>query len=204
MDDRDTTLCFNSYPRHPILFLVSNQFKVIIMSTMETSGATNRVTGNEKPNNEATKRLQKELMELMMSGAKGISAFPDGDTLFRWAATIEGPKDTLYEGLKFKLSLDFPARYPYVAPLVRFKTTCFHPNIDSEGNICLDILKDKWTALYDVRTVLISIQSLLNEPNLDSPLDPTAASLWPKQSRFKEIMLSKYDGDENKSKTVSK
>lgn len=56
--------------------------------------------------------------------------------------------------------------------------------------------QDKWTALYDVRTVLISIQSLLNEPNLDSPLDPMAASLWPKQAQFKEVMLSRYDGSE--------
>jgi ubiquitin-conjugating enzyme E2 C len=174
------------------------------MAEVRESGIPEGATGREKPNNEATKRLQKELMELMMSGSKGISAFPEGDTLFRWIATIEGPKETIYEGLKFKLSLDFPAKYPYVAPIVRFKTTCFHPNIDSEGNICLDILKDKWTALYDVRTVLISIQSLLNEPNLDSPLDPTAAAHWPKQTQFKEIMLSRYNANENKSKTLNK
>jgi len=157
-------------------------------------------TGKKEGQNEATKRLQRELMELMLSGVPGISAFPEGDNLFRWIGTIEGPKDTIYENLKFKLTLDFTAKYPYVAPVVKFITTCFHPNVDSEGNICLDILKDKWTALYDVRTVLISIQSLLNEPNLDSPLDPMAASLWPKQAQFKEMMLSRYDGSEE-SKT---
>lgn len=59
----------------------------------------------------------------------------------RWIGTIEGPKDTIYENLKFKLTLDFTAKYPYVAPVVQFITTCFHPNVDSEGNICLDILK---------------------------------------------------------------
>jgi len=158
------------------------------------------VAGKKEGQNEATKRLQRELMELMLSGDKGISAFPEGDNLFRWIGTIEGPKDTIYDGLKFKLTLDFTAKYPYVAPVVQFVTTCFHPNIDSEGNICLDILKDKWTALYDVRTVLISIQSLLNEPNLESPLDPMAATLWTKQAQFKEMMLSKYDGNETKTK----
>jgi ubiquitin-conjugating enzyme E2 C len=137
-------------------------------------------------------------MELMLSGDKGISAFPEGDNLFKWIGTIDGPKETCYETLKFKLSLEFTTKYPYVAPVVQFVTTCFHPNIDGEGNICLDILKDKWTALYDVRTVLISIQSLLNEPNLESPLDPMAASLWSKQLQFKEMMLSKYDGNEGK------
>jgi len=179
---------------------------------MEAASENNRLghnhamkggSGKEKGHNEATKRLQRELMELMMQSgeAKGISAFPETDNLFRWIGTIEGPKDTVYEGLKFKLALDFTAKYPYVAPVVQFVTTCFHPNIDSEGNICLDILKDKWTALYDVRTVLISIQSLLNEPNLESPLDPMAASLWCKQAQFKEMMMSKYDGSlESKTK----
>jgi ubiquitin-conjugating enzyme E2 C len=174
-------------------------------TTSENSRLTNNVPlkesagGKEKGHNEASKRLQRELMELMMQsgggGKEGISAFPETDNLFRWIGTIEGPKETIYEGLKFKLTLDFTAKYPYVAPVVQFMTTCFHPNIDSEGNICLDILKDKWTALYDVRTVLLSIQSLLNEPNLESPLDPMAASLWSKQVQFKEMMLSKYDGN---------
>jgi ubiquitin-protein ligase len=67
----------------------------------------------------------------------------------------------VYAGLTYKLTLEFPHSYPYSAPVVRFLTPCFHPNVDSVGNICLDILKDKWSALYDVRTILLSIQSLL-------------------------------------------
>ena len=102
-------------------------------------------------------------MTLMMSGDKGISAFPDGDKLLSWVATVEGPADSVYEGLKYKLRLDFKAGYPYTAPTVRFTTACFHPNVDQHGNICLDILKEKWSALYEVRTILLSIQSLLGE-----------------------------------------
>jgi len=59
----------------------------------------------------------------------------------RWIATIDGPKDSVYENLKFKLSLKFPQNYPYTPPTIRFITCCFHPNIDSDGVICLDILK---------------------------------------------------------------
>lgn len=66
-----------------------------------------------------------------------------------------------YEELRYKLSLEFPSGYPYTAPTVRFLTPCYHPNVDTQGNICLDILKEKWSALYDVRTILLSIQSLL-------------------------------------------
>ena len=96
-----------------------------------------------------------------MSNDKGISAFPDGDKLFEWIATVNGPADSVYDGLKYKLRLEFPAAYPYTAPTVKFVTPCFHPNVDQHGNICLDILKEKWSALYEVRTILLSIQSLL-------------------------------------------
>lgn len=67
----------------------------------------------------------------------------------------------VYEGLRYKLSLEFPSGYPYNAPRVKFITPCFHPNVDENGFICLDILKEKWSALYDVRSILLSIQSLL-------------------------------------------
>ncbi|XP_027459324.1 ubiquitin-conjugating enzyme E2 C-like isoform X3 [Zalophus californianus] len=97
------------------------------------------------------KRLLQELMTLMMS---------------------------VYEDLRYKLSLEFPSGYPYNAPTVKFLTPCYHPNVDTQGNICLDILKDKWSALYDVRTILLSIQSLLGEPNIVSPLNTHAAELW--------------------------
>lgn len=151
-------------------------------------------------NGEAAKRLQRELMQLMMSQDKSVSAFPEGDNIFKWVATINGPESTVYSGLKFKLSLVFSPRYPYAAPTVNFITRCFHPNVDSDGNICLDILKDKWTALLDVRTMLLSIQSLLGEPNLDSPLDPTASLLWSKPNDFTKALLQRYDfGNENRS-----
>ena len=71
---------------------------------------------------------------------------------------------SIVSGMKFKLKLEFPPGYPYTAPTVKFTTTCFHPNVDMDGNICLDILKEKWSALYEVRTILLSIQSLLGKP----------------------------------------
>lgn len=105
-------------------------------------------------------------MSLMMNAPPGISAFPTTEiSLLHWNATITGPADTPYAGLIFKLCFDFGDAYPYKAPDVRFKTPIFHPNIDFSGRICLDILKEKWTASYNVQTVLLSLQSLLGEPN---------------------------------------
>ncbi|XP_039354521.1 ubiquitin-conjugating enzyme E2 C [Mauremys reevesii] len=138
------------------------------------------------------KRLQQELMALMMAGDKGISAFPESDNLFRWIGTIDGAAGTVYEELRYKLSLEFPDGYPYNAPTVKFLTPCYHPNVDTQGNICLDILKDKWSALYDVRTILLSIQSLLGEPNIESPLNTHAAELWKNQAAFKKHLQETY------------
>nr|SVE73831.1 EOG090X0DZY [Daphnia atkinsoni] len=139
-----------------------------------------------------SKRLQQELLTLMLSGDKGISAFPDGDDVFSWIGTIIGPQGTVFEGLMYKLSLAFPNGYPFTAPTVKFVTPCFHPNVDTYGNICLDILKDKWSALYDVRTILLSIQSLLGDPNNDSPLNGQAAQLWSDQVAYKKLLLEKF------------
>jgi ubiquitin-conjugating enzyme E2 C len=152
--------------------------------------------GSGATTQQVSKRLQSELMTLMMSGDKGISAFPDGDNLLSWIGTVEGPVESVYEGLKYKLRLEFPAGYPYQSPTVKFTTPCFHPNVDSHGNICLDILKEKWSALYEVRTILLSIQSLLGEPNNESPLNTHAAELWANKVQYKKYLLEKYEKDQ--------
>ena len=55
---------------------------------------------------------------------------------------------------------EYGADYPFKAPTVKFDTPCFHPNVDQYGNICLDILKEKWSAAYSVHTVLLSVRLL--------------------------------------------
>lgn len=146
-----------------------------------------------KDNHAVSKRLHKELMVLMMSSEKGISAFPDGENIFKWIGTIAGPEDTPYTGHKYRLQLEFPNSYPYAAPVVKFLTPCYHPNVDLAGSICLDILKEKWSALYDVRTILLSIQSLLAEPNNDSPLNAQASQMWANQAEYKTYLTEFYE-----------
>ncbi|RNA21878.1 Ubiquitin-conjugating enzyme E2 C [Brachionus plicatilis] len=171
------------------------------MSGSEQQVATNSSSGKKndsvqtvtKDKHSVSKRLQQELMSLMMSGEKGVSAFPDGDNLFKWIGTIQGPIGTVYEGLEYRLILDFPNGYPIVAPKVKFESSCFHPNVDENGNICLDILREKWSATYDVLSILLSVQSLLGDPNIASALNHHAADLWKNQSLFKKYLLDKYD-----------
>jgi len=93
-------------------------------------------------------------------------------------AIIFGPDDTEWESGVFRLKMEFSDKYPIEPPKVRFMTTMFHPNIYADGNICLDILGKAWTRAYGCLTVLTSIQSLLTDPNPESPANNEAAGLF--------------------------
>eukprot|EP01096_Ripella_sp_DP13-Kostka_P003602 TRINITY_DN15434_c0_g1_i1.p1 TRINITY_DN15434_c0_g1~~TRINITY_DN15434_c0_g1_i1.p1 ORF type:complete len:196 (-),score=80.94 TRINITY_DN15434_c0_g1_i1:215-733(-) len=138
------------------------------------------------------RRLQSELMSLMTAPPPGVSAFPNGGNFFNWNASINGVSSTPYADQQYKLTLEFPSEYPFKAPVVKFTTPIFHPNVDTSGNICLDILKDKWSAVYNVSSVLLSIQSLLGEPNVDSPLNGVAAGLWANQEEYRRVVAQQY------------
>ncbi|XP_039024718.1 probable ubiquitin-conjugating enzyme E2 C [Hibiscus syriacus] len=141
----------------------------------------------------ATQRLQKELMDLMICGGDlGVSAFPQGESVFTWIGTVEGRKGTMYEGLSYKVSLHFTSDYPFKPPEVKFETICFHPNVNQFGNICLDILLDKWSSAYDCRTILFSVQSLLGDPNPDSPLNTYAAALWNSKEDCRKMVQARH------------
>ena len=127
-----------------------------------------------------------------MNPDKSVTAFPEGENLFQWVGTIQGSAGTVYEGLSYKLSLTFPSDYPYSPPTIKFLTPCYHPNVDAHGNICLDILKEKWSAAYTVHSALLSLQTLLGDPNNDSPLNTNAAQLWDDQEAYRAELHSKY------------
>ena len=105
-----------------------------------------------------------------------------GDDMFHWQATIMGPSDSPYAGGVFLVSIHFPPDYPFKPPKVNFQTKVYHPNINSNGAICLDILKEQWSPALTVSKVLLSICSLLTDPNPDDPLVPEIANIY-KQDR---------------------
>jgi ubiquitin-conjugating enzyme E2 C len=143
----------------------------------------------------ASRRLMKEVKDFCKEKADGVSAFPDAAKgILSWKAKIVGAASTPYAGQTYELQLDFPEDYPMRPPTVVFVTPCFHPNVhESRGDICLDILQDKWSCVYNVRTVLISILSLLADPNTASPLNPQAAAMWDQdQAAFKAQVDAAY------------
>jgi len=100
------------------------------------------------------------------------------ENLYLWHGTIIGPEKSPYEGGLFKLEIAFPIEYPFKPPKVQFLTKVYHPNVNSAGGICLDILKDAWVPSLTIGKVLLSISSLLTDPNPNDPLVPEIAELY--------------------------
>jgi ubiquitin-conjugating enzyme E2 D/E len=124
------------------------------------------------------KRINKELIDLGRDPPSSCSAGPTGENMFQWQATIMGPGDSPYAGGVFFLSITFPTDYPFKPPKVSFTTKIYHPNINQNGSICLDILRDQWSPALTISKVLLSICSMLTDPNPDDPLVPDIAHLY--------------------------
>ncbi|KAM7154461.1 ubiquitin-conjugating enzyme E2 D3 isoform 1-T1 [Molossus nigricans] len=119
-----------------------------------------------------------ELSDLARDPPAQCSAGPVGDDMFHWQATIMGPNDSPYQGGVFFLTIHFPTDYPFKPPKVAFTTRIYHPNINSNGSICLDILRSQWSPALTISKVLLSICSLLCDPNPDDPLVPEIARIY--------------------------
>jgi len=133
---------------------------------------------------------------------EGINGAPLDNDIMQWHAVIFGPEDTAWEDGTFKLKLEFTEEYPNKAPTVKFATKMFHPNIYADGSICLDILQNQWSPIYDISAILTSIQSLLSDPNPASPANSEAARLYQENRReydrkVKEIVEQSWMEDED-------
>ncbi|KAJ6808374.1 uncharacterized protein M6B38_166700 [Iris pallida] len=106
----------------------------------------------------ARKRLMRDFKRLQQDPPAGISGAPHDNNIMLWNAVIFGPDDTPWDGGTFKLTLQFSEDYPNKPPTVRFVSRMFHPNIYADGSICLDILQNQWSPIYDVAAILTSIQ----------------------------------------------
>ena len=124
------------------------------------------------------RRLQKELEEIKTDPPSNCSAGLKDDNIYEWEATIIGPSESPYSGGIFRLSMLFSNDFPFKPPRVKFITKILHPNIDEYGNICLDILNKNWSPVLNVSKLLLSISSLLTDPNPDDPLNPTIANVY--------------------------
>jgi len=142
--------------------------------------------------NQAKLLLQKQLAELGKHPVEGFSAgLIDDNDIFKWEVLIIGPSDTLYEGGFFKCHLVFPQEYPLRPPKLTVITDIWHPNIERNGDVCISILhepgddrwgyekaSERWLPVHTVETILVSVISMLADPNDESPANVDAAKEW--------------------------
>jgi ubiquitin-conjugating enzyme (huntingtin interacting protein 2) len=130
----------------------------------------------------ATKRVMCEFKEIdtyikteMIDNHRFLNISLIDNNIFKMNVVFLGPKISPYEEIINTITIDLPKEYPIVPPIMKFQNKIYHPNISKEGVICLDVLKDQWRPVYTLRTILMSIISLLSDPNPDSALNCDAA-----------------------------
>lgn len=153
-----------------------------------------RQTQERRPPN---KKLQQELRDIQLNGIEGVYSVELIDSnIYQWEVSLFGAPDTLYEGGYFKLLIDFPDNYPYSAPSLYFKSPMYHPNISEKGQVCItfDTKLDSdylsswlfirgWSPVQTAESVLLSVISLLDDPNTTSAANADAAR---KYQRWKD------------------
>ena len=138
------------------------------------------------------RRIKKEIEEMGSNTNVTCSAGPIGDNIMKWEGTIFGPTGTPYEGGVFHLNIEFTEEYPFKPPIIYFTTKIFHCNINERGSICLDILNKNWSPSLTICNVLISICSLLAEPNPNDPLTPRIAEMYTKNRQLHDSQAREY------------
>lgn len=121
-------------------------------------------------------RIQKDIAELD-AGSVGRVTWPDPSKLTEMELTIT-PDQGLWKGAGFTFTISVPDMYPHEPPKVLCKTLIYHPNINLEGKVCLNILRDEWKPVLDINAVIYGLIYLFYEPNPNDPLNQEAAALF--------------------------
>lgn len=150
----------------------------------------------------ALRRLMTEYKQLTQNPPEGIVAGPaDENNFFEWDCFITGPQGTCFENGVFTAKLTFSEDYPLSPPKMKFTCDIFHPNIYSDGRVCISILHapgddpmgyetsaERWSPVQSVEKILISVVSMLAEPNDESPANVNAAKMWREdRQQFEQI-----------------
>jgi len=138
---------------------------------------------------QASLLLGKQLANLKKCPVDGFSAgLVDESNIYKWQITIIGPIDSYYEGGFFTAHLTFPEDYPQRPPKLKFVSDMWHPNVHKNGDVCISILhepgadkygyekpEERWLPIHTVETIMVSVISMLSDPNDESPANVDAA-----------------------------
>jgi len=148
--------------------------KLFSLKQEKEKEAANAAAGGEKKVAPGLIRMQKDVSEIKDS--RGIKVeFPDKEDIMNFKINIL-PFDGLYKDGTFVFDVKVPKSYPHDPPKVLCETTVYHPNIDMEGHVCLNILREDWKPVLTINSVIMGLQFLMLEPNADDPLNKEAAN----------------------------
>ncbi|KAL3424602.1 ubiquitin-conjugating enzyme [Phlyctema vagabunda] len=140
----------------------------------QAANADAAATGTRKKKVTAAQlRVQKDVTELSLPSTMKTE-FPDEDDLLNFFLTIE-PDEGMYKGGRFQFKFEISQDFPHQAPKVKCTQKIYHPNIDLEGNVCLNILREDWKPVLNLQSIMIGLQFLFLEPNASDPLNKEAA-----------------------------
>ncbi|KAG9118962.1 hypothetical protein FRC07_006252 [Ceratobasidium sp. 392] len=122
----------------------------------------------------------------------GIRLAPSDQSLFEWTGSLPGPEGSVYEGGEFHVDITLPPDYPFHSPRMRFKTKIYHMNINDQGGICLDILKNAWSPALSLYKVMLSLSSLLTDPNPNDPLVPSIANEYTRRRKVHDTTARRW------------
>mmetsp|Transcript_26181 Transcript_26181/g.57460 ORF Transcript_26181/g.57460 Transcript_26181/m.57460 type:complete len:168 (-) Transcript_26181:43-546(-) len=140
-----------------------------------------------------TELLRRQLAELNKNPIDLVSVgLTDDSNVYDWEVMIMGPDGTIYEGGFFKARLTFPPDFPNLPPTMKFESEMWHPNVYEDGRVCISILhapgedalnaqesaEERWRPILGVEQILISVISMLSDPNDESPANIDAAVQW--------------------------
>ncbi len=157
--------------------------------------------------------LKKQLKDINKCSDLGFSVgLIDDNDIYKWSVLFTGPEDTIYENGFFKAILTFPEDYPQNPPEMKFITEMFHPNIYKDGKVCISILhspgvdrfneqekaEERWRPSLGAEQILISVISMLNDPNCDSPANIDAAVMLRKnpkeyEKKVRQLVIKSMD-----------
>lgn len=135
-------------------------------------------------------RAAKDFREISLPNFVSIVQ-PNSADVMNYKITIK-PDEGYYRGGRFSFDLKIPNTYPHEPPKLKCETSIYHPNIDQDGNVCLNILREDWKPVLTINSIIYGLLYLFYEPNPEDPLNTEAAELLKSDRRQFEMNVRRH------------
>jgi len=153
---------------------ISKMLNLFSLKTNKEADGSSQNASRGRRATAAQLRITKDLSELELPKTCKTE-FEDPDDLLNFRLIIS-PDEGFYRGGKFVFTFKINPNYPHEPPKVKCATKVYHPNIDLEGNVCLNILREDWKPVLTINAIVYGLQYLFLEPNPEDPLNKEAAN----------------------------